>query len=80
MALSMKIHPYILMIPATISTSCAFMLPVATPPNAIVFGSEYIEIHHMARIGFFLNLMGVILITSLMYLVVFPVLAIHLAK
>lgn len=78
MALSMKIHPYILMIPATISTSCAFMLPVATPPNAIVFGSEYIEMHHMARIGFILNLTGVVIITSLMYFVVFPMLAIHL--
>ncbi len=78
MALSLKIHPYILMIPATISTSCAFMLPVATPPNAIVFGSEYIEMHHMARIGFILNLTGVVIITSLLYLVVFPMLAINL--
>ena len=78
MALSMKIHPYILMIPATISTSCAFMLPVATPPNAIVFGSEYIEMHQMARIGFLLNLAGVVIITSLMYFVVLPMLAIHL--
>ena len=78
MALSMKIHPYILMIPATISTSCAFMLPVATPPNAIVFGSEYIEMHHMARIGFILNLAGVVIITSLVYFVVLPMLAIHL--
>lgn len=79
MALSLKIHPFILMIPATISTSFAFMLPVATPPNAIVFGSEYIEMHRMAKIGFVLNLMGVIIITSLMYLVVFPMLAIRLS-
>ncbi|HJX71773.1 MAG TPA: SLC13 family permease, partial [Bacteroidales bacterium] len=78
MALSMKIHPFILMIPATISVSCAFMLPVATPPNAIVFGSGYIEMHHMARTGFFLNLMGVIIVTSLMYLVIFPLLTIKL--
>ncbi|MBN2214292.1 MAG: DASS family sodium-coupled anion symporter [Bacteroidales bacterium] len=78
MALSMKIHPFILMIPATISTSCAFMLPVATPPNAIVFGSEYIEMHQMARIGFFMNLMGVVIITSLMYLVIFPMLTIRM--
>jgi sodium-dependent dicarboxylate transporter 2/3/5 len=77
MALSMKINPFILMIPATVSTSCAFMLPVATPPNAIVFGSEYIEIHHMARIGFVLNLMGVVIITTLMYLVVLPMLSIR---
>lgn len=78
MALSMQIHPFILMIPATLSTSCAFMLPVATPPNAIVFGSEYIEMHHMASIGFFLNLMGIVIITTLMYLVVFPMLSISL--
>jgi len=78
MALSMKIHPFILMIPATISVSCAFMLPVATPPNAIVFGSGYIEMHHMARTGFFLNLMGVIIVTSLMYLVIFPLLTMKL--
>ena len=72
MALSMKIHPFILMIPATISTSFAFMLPVATPPNAIVFGCEYITIPRMAKTGFVLNLLGVVIITVIMYLVVFP--------
>ena len=43
-AVGMKIHPLLLMVPATISASCAFMMPVATPPNAIVFGSNRITI------------------------------------
>jgi sodium-dependent dicarboxylate transporter 2/3/5 len=74
LALALKIHPFLIMIPATISTSFAFMMPVATPPNAIVFGSKYIKIGEMARAGFFLNLIGVILITSAMYLIVIPLL------
>lgn len=56
-------HSLLLMIPVAVSASFAFMLPVATPPNAIVFGSELIEIRDMARAGIFLNLTGIILIT-----------------
>jgi solute carrier family 13 (sodium-dependent dicarboxylate transporter), member 2/3/5 len=73
LAASMNINPFILMVPATFSTSFAFMMPVATPPNAIVFGSEYLKIHQMARIGIVLNLLGVVIITALMYLVVIHV-------
>ena len=51
------------MIPATLSASCAFMMPVATPPNAIVFGSGRISVGEMARIGIFLNLIGVLVVT-----------------
>ena len=51
------------MIPATLSASCAFMMPVATPPNAIVFGSRYVSIPQMARAGLALNLVGIILVT-----------------
>jgi len=58
-------HPLLLMIPAAISASCAFMMPVATPPNAIVFGSERISIAEMVRIGIFLNFIGVLVITVL---------------
>ncbi len=58
-ALSNEINPLILMVPATISASFAFMLPVATPPNAIVFGSERITVNDMAREGLVLNLVGV---------------------
>ena len=58
-----EIHPLLLMIPATLSASCAFMMPVATPPNAIVFGSERLQISDMARAGLILNLVGAIVIT-----------------
>jgi len=66
----LEMHPVILMIPATISASCAFMLPVATPPNAVVFGSGQITISQMAKAGFFLNIIGIIVITSLIYFLV----------
>jgi sodium-dependent dicarboxylate transporter 2/3/5 len=56
------INPLMLMIPATISASMAFMLPVATPPNAIVFTSRRVRIAEMARVGLALNLIGVIVI------------------
>jgi len=72
LAIAFKIHPFLIMIPATISTSFAFMMPVATPPNAIIFGSKFVKIGDMARAGFFLNLLGVIIITSAMYLIVIP--------
>jgi sodium-dependent dicarboxylate transporter 2/3/5 len=52
-----------LAIPLTIAASCAFMLPISTPPNAIVFGSGYLQIQHMARTGLLLNIFCVIIIT-----------------
>lgn len=63
------LHPYMLIVPAAIAASCAFMLPVATPPNAIVFGSGHVNIQQMIRAGFWLNLLGVVLITVLVYTV-----------
>ena len=60
-------HPLLLMIPATLSASCAFMMPVATPPNAIVFGSERITIGEMARAGIALNLIGALVIAAVVY-------------
>lgn len=54
-AVSMQIHPLLFAIPATISASMAFMMPVATPPNAVVFGSGRLRIHEMARCGILLN-------------------------
>lgn len=57
--------PAILMIPATLSASCAFMLPVATPPNAIVFGTGRLTIRRMAQEGLPLNLIGAVVITAI---------------
>ncbi|GAA5508959.1 SLC13 family permease [Novipirellula caenicola] len=59
-----------LMLPAALSASCAFMLPVATPPNAIVFGSEHLTVREMAKTGFVLNLIGVVVISLVCYFVV----------
>jgi sodium-dependent dicarboxylate transporter 2/3/5 len=67
LAVSIDVNPLVLMLPATLSASMAFMLPVATPPNAIIFGSERIKIVDMARAGLFLNLIGAVLITFLSY-------------
>ncbi len=68
LALALQMPPPVLMVTAALCASYAFMLPVATPPNAIVFGSRCIGIVQMARAGFFLNLVGVILITVFVYL------------
>jgi solute carrier family 13 (sodium-dependent dicarboxylate transporter), member 2/3/5 len=67
-AIVMGQDPLILVIPAAIGASCAFMLPVATPPNAIVYGSGLVSIPQMAKAGFALNLVMVVLITLVMYL------------
>ncbi len=67
MAISTGINPLLLMIPATISASMAFMLPVATPPNAIIFGANRITVTQMARTGLILNLAGAVIITLMMY-------------
>jgi sodium-dependent dicarboxylate transporter 2/3/5 len=61
-AVVLNVHPYVLMIAATLSASCAFMLPVATPPNAVVFSTGYIKISQMVRAGFFLNVISIIII------------------
>ena len=75
---SMGMHPMALMIPATISASCAFMLPVATPPNAIVFASGHVEMGRMIRTGIILNLIGVAIVTATFYLITKPLLGIDL--
>ena len=69
MALSIDIHPFILMVSATVAASCAFMLPVATPPNAVVFGSGYLKIPDMVKKGFVMNIISIVLLTLFVYFV-----------
>ncbi|XP_029468232.1 solute carrier family 13 member 5-like isoform X2 [Rhinatrema bivittatum] len=59
MAQSIKLHPLYVMLPCTLCTSIAFMLPVATPPNAIVFSYGHLRVSDMAKTGFVLNIIGV---------------------
>ncbi|MEN8799631.1 MAG: SLC13 family permease, partial [Flavobacteriaceae bacterium] len=58
-AIGLDIPMLYLLIPVTIASSCAFMLPMATPPNAIVFASGYVRVHEMVRVGIILNLISV---------------------
>lgn len=69
-ALAAGLDPALLMVPAAMSASCAFMLPVATPPNAIVFGTSKIPITNMVREGLVLNFVGVFVITTACYFLV----------
>jgi sodium-dependent dicarboxylate transporter 2/3/5 len=68
LAVSLEINPLYLMLPAAISGSMAFMLPVATPPNTIIFGTNRVSVAAMARTGIYLNLAGAIVITLITYL------------
>jgi sodium-dependent dicarboxylate transporter 2/3/5 len=67
-AVATDLPPQLLMVPAAISASCAFMLPVATAPNAVVFGSGRVTMAEMMREGFMLNLIGAVIITGVMLL------------
>ncbi len=67
MALTIDVHPYILLVGATVAASCAFMLPVATPPNAVVFGSGYLTIPDMMRAGIWMNIISILLLTAITY-------------
>lgn len=69
LAIILNIHPYFLMVGATVAASCAFMLPVATPPNAVVFGSGYLKIGDMVKKGVWMNIISVILLTLFVYYV-----------
>ncbi len=63
-AVVMEVDPMLLMVPAAMSASCAFMLPVATAPNAVVYGSGVLRVEDMARAGLALNLVGAVVISA----------------
>ena len=67
-AVASNLDPKLLMIPAAISASCAFMLPVATIPNAVVFGTGEVTVRRMAREGLALNLIGALAVSGICYL------------
>ncbi len=67
LAVSIQINPLLFMLPATLAASLAFMLPVATPPNAIVFGTNRIQIKDMIRTGFLINIIAVIIVSLWVY-------------
>ncbi|UCC29459.1 MAG: anion permease [Phycisphaerales bacterium] len=77
MAVGLGLSSMLLIVPMAIAASCAFMMPVATRPNAIVFGSGEITIPQMCKAGLWLNLVGIALVVLLAYLVVVPVLGIE---
>jgi sodium-dependent dicarboxylate transporter 2/3/5 len=70
LASTLSIDPLLLMVPLTIATSYGFVMPVGTPPNAIVFGSKYVTAPKMARAGFPLDIMGILIVTALTTLMV----------
>lgn len=67
LAVSIEVNPLLFMLPATVAGSLAFMLPVATPPNAIVFSTRRLTVIQMAKTGFFLNLIGIVVVTIVTY-------------
>jgi sodium-dependent dicarboxylate transporter 2/3/5 len=70
------VPPALLLLPATIAASCAFMMPVGTPPNAIVFGTGLVRMPQMIKAGFWLNVSGILLITALTWAVIGPLLGV----
>lgn len=67
LAVTLDVDPFVLMVACTTAASCAFMLPVATPPNAVVFGSGYLRIPDMVRTGFLMNLVSIIVLGVAVY-------------
>jgi sodium-dependent dicarboxylate transporter 2/3/5 len=72
-ATSVGVSPLLLAVPATIAASCAFMLPAATPPNAIVFGTGYFTVPQLVKAGIGVNVIGVVLITLFTLFLVRPI-------
>src|SRR5699024_7708526 len=72
-AMGLDLDPLLLTIPVALAATCAFMLPVATPPNAVAFGSGYVTVAQMVKGGLWLNVIGIVLITATVYLLAVPV-------
>ena len=72
------VHPYLLIFPTCIAASCAFMLPVATPPNAMVFATGHVTIPQMCKAGIWLNIIGIVLIVVLTMTLIGPALGVKL--
>ena len=72
-AMGLDLDPLLLTIPVVLAATCAFMLPVATPPNAVAFGSGYVTVAQMVKGGLWLNVIGIVLITATVYLLAVPV-------
>ena len=66
-ALAIDVHPYFLLVAATLAASCAFMLPISTPPTAVVFGSGFLKIEDMFKKGVWMNLISIVTITLVVY-------------
>lgn len=79
-AVAMHLDPRYLLIPATISASCGFMMPVGTPPNAIVIGTGRVSVREMLRYGLFLDLIGVVLVSLASYWFLGPIFGITSAS
>jgi sodium-dependent dicarboxylate transporter 2/3/5 len=79
-ALALGENPLLFAIPATLASSCAFMLPMATPPNAIVFASGYIRIIQMAKVGLVMNMLSILMIFGFSYTLLLYVFGINLGN
>lgn len=69
LAAAIGVHHYYLLVGATVAASCAFMLPVATPPNAVVFGSGYLKISDMVKKGIWMNIVSILILTLIIYFI-----------
>ena len=78
LAVALNIHPLALMVPCALAANCAFMLPVGTPPNAIIFATGRITIREMMRVGFALNIIATLLIIATVYFLLPPIWGIDL--
>jgi len=79
-ALGLGENPLLLIVPATLAASCAFMMPVATPPNAIAYASGYLNMQHMIRAGIWLNLISFIIILFIISIILGPVFEVKIGE